>query len=62
MKYYKQYLGDDKPTEVTYSEALRTLLTTYQDNDMTRDMLIEEGAVRCMFSFIIVKREEVTAK
>lgn len=38
MKYYKHYVGDDKPTEVTYSEALRTLLTTYQDNEMTRDV------------------------
>ena len=61
MKYYKQYLGDEKPTEVSRAEALRTLLTTYQDNDITRDMLGEEGVIRCLFSFVIVKREEVTA-
>lgn len=57
MKYYKQYLGDEKPTEVSRAEALRTLLTTYQDNDITRGLLEEDGVVRCLFSFIVIKNE-----
>ena len=58
MKYYKQYIGDETPTEITYTDALNTLLTTYQDNEITRKMLAEEGVVRCMFSFIIVRETE----
>lgn len=62
MKYYKMYVGDDKPEEIDYIDALRSLLTTYKDNDITREMLTEPGIVRCRFSFIIIKDEsEVTA-
>lgn len=59
LKYYKQF--HDKPgerKEISYDEALNTLLTTYRDNDMTRDMLTTANRIDCRFSVVDV--EEIT--
>lgn len=54
MRYYKTYHGEDQENEITYDEALQTLLGTYNDNDITRDMLKEPNAIPCMCSTITV--------
>ena len=46
---------NDDGKEITYDEALNILLTTYRDNDMTRDMLTLPNRIMCRFSTIDVK-------
>ena len=41
--------------EITYDKALDILLTTYRDNDMTRDMLTLPNRIMCRFSTVDVK-------
>ena len=55
LKYYKQNVDSDEKREITYEEALNTLLTTYRDNDMTRDMLTLANEIPCRFSTVYVK-------
>lgn len=58
MKYLKQFKEPDAEwKEVTYEEALDTLLTSYKDNDITRYMLSVENEIPCMFSYIKVVAE-----
>ena len=57
-KYFKKYDGEDEWKEITYDEALTTLLGTYRDNDMTRDMLETANYIPCRYSTVEVK--EVT--
>lgn len=54
MKYYKRYKDKDEWNEITYDEALRTLLGTWRDTDLTRDMLTIQNMIECMFSWIKV--------
>ena len=54
LKYRKWYKGTFERFSVTYDEALRTLLGTYKDNDITREMLTVVGEIPCMFSVIEV--------
>ena len=58
MKYFKTFKDNpDVENEVTYWEALDTLLTSYKDNDITRYMLTVENNIPCMFSYIRVSEE-----
>lgn len=57
MKYFKQYVDENEKNEVSYSEALKTLLTTYQNNKATRDMLKDAGTIPCRCSTIFVEKE-----
>lgn len=54
MKYLKLLNGTENWKEVSYTEALDTLLTTYKDNDITREMLTIPGEIPCKLSFIRV--------
>ena len=54
LKYRKQYKGELDWFDVSYDDALRTLLGTYLDNDLTREMLTVVGEIPCMFSVIEV--------
>lgn len=54
LKYYKQYKDEGQEFEVTYEEALRTLLGTWRDTDLTRDMLTIQNNIECMCSWIRV--------
>lgn len=54
MVYRKRYADSDEWNDVTYEQALSTLLTTYKDNDITREMLTVEGIIPCRFSDIEV--------
>ena len=47
LKYFKRYHTGGKADEITYEQALNTLLNDYRDNDMTRDMLTIPNNIRC---------------
>lgn len=55
LKYFKRYYDKEERKEITYDEALDTLLTTYRDNDMTRDMLSTVNNIQCRFSTVYVE-------
>ena len=55
LKYFKQYHGLAERNEVDYDEALVTLLATYKDNDMTRDMLTIPNNIMGRFSNVFVE-------
>lgn len=56
MKYYKRTNGvNTLKVEITHEEALRTLLSTYRDNDMTRDMLTIPNNILCRYSTVYVE-------
>ena len=54
MRYYKRMKDETEEFEITYDEALRTLLGTWRDSDLTRDMLTIQNNIVCMYSFIRV--------
>lgn len=54
MKYLKLFAGSDAWKEITYDEALDTVLGSYQDNDEVRDMLGTPNRIRCQYSEIAV--------
>lgn len=62
LKYYRRYNGDQIESEVTKEEALTTLLSTYRDNDMTRDMLTVQNYIKCRFAFIRVDDPDAKTK
>ena len=62
MKYLKQFKGYDDMKEISYEEALRTVLGSYRDNAEVRSWLTDINAVPwknkaipCRFSIIHVK-------
>ena len=54
MKYYKKFANEER-FEIDYDTALETLLTTYRNNDMTRDMLTIPNNIQCRFSTVYVE-------
>ena len=54
LKFLKSFKDNSEVKEITYEEALDTLLTTYKDNDMTRDMLTIVNNIDCRFSWVFV--------
>lgn len=59
--YFKQYKDGRERIAIDYPTALDTLLTTYRDNDMTRDMLTIPNRIMCIFSTVEVE-EKVDGK
>ncbi len=57
MIYKKQYIGEDTTEEISYEKALDTLLTTYKDNDITREMLKTPGEIPCRCSTVYVEAD-----
>lgn len=55
LKYFKKMHDESERKEITYEEALHTMLGTWNDNDMTRDMLSIPNTIQCMFSRIDVE-------
>lgn len=45
LKFSRQRVGEMDYTEISYDEALKSLLTTYKDNDITREMLSTTGSI-----------------
>ena len=62
LKYYKRMKDEDEEHEITYDEALRTLLGTWRDSDLTRDMLTIQNYIECMCSWIRVDDPSTTMK
>ena len=54
LQFLRQRIGEMDYTEVSYEEALKSLLTTYKDNDITRDMLNTTGSIPYRFGEILV--------
>lgn len=62
LKYYKRMKDEDKEQEITYDEALRTMLGTWRDSDLTRDMLTIQNYIECTYSWIRVDDPSTTMK
>ena len=58
MKFVKQFNDKHESFEVTYEEALNTLLSTYKDNEITRSMLTIGNYIPCRCSSIRVYDED----
>ena len=54
LKFFRKRDGEDRE-EVTYEEALKSLLTTYKDNDLTRDMLTVVNRILYRYGTISVE-------
>ena len=54
LKYYKRYKDEEEEREISYDEALRTLLGTWRDTDLTHDMLTIQNNIECQYSWIRV--------
>ena len=58
MLEFRRKYHDEKDWEtIDHDEALNTLLTTFKDNDMTRDMLTVPNWIPCRFATIQVKKD-----
>lgn len=55
MVYERKMADSDEWERITYDEALNTVLGTFRDNDMTRDMLTIPNWIQCQYSTIEVK-------
>lgn len=54
LRYYKRYNGENSEQEISYEQALDTVLGTFEDDDATRDMLTVQNYIVCMVSTIRV--------
>lgn len=57
MKYLKRYADEESWHEISYEEALYTVLSNYKDNAEVRSWLTKENEIRCLFSDIKVCSE-----
>lgn len=55
LVFRKKYHGENEWKDITYEEAYDTLLTTFKDSDMTRDMLTIVNRIECRFSTVEVR-------
>lgn len=62
LKYYKRMKDETEEHEITHDEALHTMLGTWRDSDLTRDMLTIQNYIECAYSFIRVDDPETTMK
>lgn len=53
--YFRQRVGEAERSEVSYDEALHSLLSTYIDNHITRDMLTTVGVIPYRFGEVFVE-------
>lgn len=58
MRYFKQYFGKTERKEITYDEALFTLLGSWKDCDLTRDLLTIPNRIQCGFSYVEVEDDK----
>ena len=62
MKYEKKFYDEEEWKEITYEEALDTLLTTFLDNEMTRSMLTIPNWITCRCSVVQVSDHGMVAQ
>lgn len=55
LRFFRQRVGEMAYVEIGKDEALKSLLTTYKDNQITRNMLETAGSIPYCFGEIIVK-------
>ena len=55
LRYYKKMKYNGRLREVSYKEALNSVLGTFRDNDMSRDMLTIPNSIDCRYAWIYVK-------
>jgi len=53
-QFLKRYYTEDQPHEVTYEEALDTVLASYRDSKEVRSWLDRESKIECAYSEITV--------
>lgn len=53
--YSRLYNGDSNWETISYDEALKTVLTTFDDCDLVRDMLTVPNWITCRLAVIGVK-------
>ena len=58
MKYLKKFRDSDEWKEIDYDLALRTVLSTYNDNEEVRSMLTIGNYIPCRFSEIRIFDDE----
>ena len=56
LRYLKQFKGENEWNEITKDDALRTVIGSYRDCDMTRDFLEGPNYIPCLFSTISVQK------
>ena len=61
LKYLKQYKGEDNWEEIDFDTALATVLNTFRDCDMVRDMLTIPNWIPCRFSTIRIVKDGTIA-
>ncbi len=62
MIYRKCFKGSDEWKEISYDDALHTLLGSYKDNDEVRSLLNGNNMIPCAFSFIEAIDDNATAR
>ena len=55
MQYFRYDYVTGQRKKIDYARALEILLSTYKDNDMTRDMLTIPNSIECRFSRVDVE-------
>lgn len=55
MQYFRYDYVTGERKEIGYARALEILLSTFRDNDMTRDMLTIPNRIECRFSRVDVE-------
>ena len=58
LKYYRVSYADGTTQEITREKALKIVLGTFKDTDITRDMLTIPNRIKCCYSEIVVKEED----
>ena len=54
MKYFRLDYLDNTAKELTYEKALEIVLGTFEDSDLTHDMLTTPNRIKCRYSIIAV--------
>lgn len=58
LKYYRKGKESGQKEEITYQKALDIVLSSYRDNDMSRDMLTLPNRIMCRYSEVIVEDDQ----
>ena len=58
LKYYRKGKETDQKEEITYQKALDIVLSSFRDNDMSRDMLTLPNRIICRYSEVTVEDDK----
>ena len=57
MKYFKTWKDTGNRHEITYDEALDSILRCYTDTPEVRDLLNHPQTINCMFSYLEIEED-----